>query len=207
LDGQIADVVSVHSPSVQLFVRPEAVHLYDLTDQILSPDSVHEGNMSPPPWLARDPGTREEIMRQAECVGRWLHGQGYRGTASVDFHVALRRGGPEVRVCEVNARVTGATYPALLARQFQPEGAWLMRNLRFDPALGPGPLLKHLTRHRLLYHAGSSSGVLPINFNILPGTGVIKGQFLCLAPQLEETKALLQRAREALPVAETFARD
>lgn len=207
LDDKIADVNLVASPSVQVFSRPEAVHLFDLTDQILSTDSIHEGNVSPPAWLQHEPDTQEEIMRQAAVVGAWLHGQGYRGTASVDFHVALRTGGPEVRVCEVNARVTGATYPALLARHFAPNGVWLMRNLRFDPAPPPGEALAELRSHGLLWQPNRAAGVLPINFNTVPGVGVTKGQFLCLAPELDEAQALLRRVTEVMDGAEDFARD
>ncbi len=207
LDDKMADVNLVASPSVQVFSRPEAVHMFDLTDQILSSESVHEGNVSPPEWLRFEPDTREEIMRQAAVVGAWLHGQGYRGTASIDFHIALRTGGPEVRVCEVNARVTGATYPAMLARHFAPEGAWLMRNLRFDPAPQPYEALAELARHDLLWRPGRERGVLPINFNTTPGVGVTKGQFLCLAPELTTAQALLRRTTEVMDVAEDFARD
>jgi len=45
------NVIDVKSPSVQLFLDDSSVHLYDITDQILSKDSVHEGNVSPPPYL------------------------------------------------------------------------------------------------------------------------------------------------------------
>jgi len=207
LDDKIADVNLVASPSVQVFSRPEAVHLFDLTDQILGVDSVHEGNVSPPAWLQHEPDTREEIMRQAALVGSWLHGQGYRGTASVDFHVALRTGGPEVRVCEVNARVTGATYPALLARHFLPRGVWLMRNLRFNPAPQPDEALAELRRHGLLWQPNQPAGVLPINFNTVPGIGVTKGQFLCLATELDEAQTLLQRITKVMNGANDFARD
>lgn len=207
LDDQIADVSKVHSPSVQLFVRPEAIHLYDVTDQILGIDSVHEGNMSPPGWLISDPDTYEELMHQAATVGSWLHGRGYRGTASIDFHVADRTGGREVRVCEVNARVTGATYPALLARHLAPGQAWLMRNLRFDPGLPPAQLLALLAQADLLFKPGGTRQVLPINFNVHPQEGVTKGQFLCLAPTIEDAAALLHQAGAVLPVTDTFDRD
>ena len=207
LDDRIADVTAVHSPSVQLFVRPEAVHLYDLTDQILGIDSVHEGNLSPPGWLAEDPETTKELMRQAASVGSWLHSRGYRGTASIDFHVADRTGGREVRVCEVNARVTGATYPALLARHLAPGQAWLMRNLRFDPGIPPARLLDQLDEAGLLFQPGGRNQVLPINFNVSPEEGVTKGQFLCLAPSEQEAIDLLRRACEILPVTEHFDRD
>lgn len=68
-------VIDVKSPSVQLFLDDSSVHLYDITDQILSKDSVHEGNVSPPPYL--DEVLKTELLRQADLVGGWLHSQGY----------------------------------------------------------------------------------------------------------------------------------
>ena len=207
LDDTIADVRAVHSPSVQLFVRPEAVHLYDLTDQILSTDSIHEGNQSPPPWLDADPATKAELLRQAAIVGQWLHGRGYRGTASIDFHVADRSNGREVRVCEVNARVTGATYPALLARHLAPGKAWLMRNLRFEPAVEPDEILTNLKNAGLLFAPGDKQNVIPINFNAGAGGQASKGQFLCIGPDADAALDLLARTCKALSTKEGFDRD
>ena len=44
LDDSVDDIRSVASPSVQMVVSDEVVYLYDLTDQILGPDSIHQGN-------------------------------------------------------------------------------------------------------------------------------------------------------------------
>ncbi len=207
LDDQVSGITRIHSPSVQVFVGEDSVHLYDLTEQILSPDSVHEGNCAPPPYFGQAPGLREEILAQAGKVAEWLHSRGYRGTASVDLHVASRQSGFDVRVCELNARVTGATYPSVLARHFQPRGAWIMRNLRLADA-HPGPsLLQRLRRAGVLFKAGRESGVLPINF-ILAGSGLVdKGQFLALAPSLPECQSLLSEATDALAMPFAYDRD
>lgn len=194
---------AIHSPSVQLFVDGDRVYLFDATEQILSAESVHEGNIAPPPYLAEWPGLREELFRQAGLVGRWLAGEGYRGTGSVDFLVAERAGKrvPDVYVCEANARVTGATYPSVLARRFTPRGAWLMRNLRLDQPLEEKEVLQMLRRPRHLYEPGRDRGVLPINVNYGKDDLVHKGQFLCLAPTTEECLAFLDAAAHDLPVA------
>ncbi|MCB1065763.1 MAG: ATP-grasp domain-containing protein, partial [Verrucomicrobiae bacterium] len=135
-------VLEIRSPSAQLFLDSSSVAIYDLTEQILSQASVHEGNESPPPYLMGRPELRREMLRQAGEAGRWLHRQGYRGTGSVDFLVVdYDDGRTEVFVCEINARVTGATYPSILARHFLPEGAWLLRNLRFEKPLSGEELL------------------------------------------------------------------
>ncbi|RKX34826.1 MAG: hypothetical protein DRP71_05820 [Verrucomicrobia bacterium] len=207
LDASVSGVANVRSPSVQCFLGDGHISLYDLTEQILSPDSVHEGNISPPPWIETEPETVEELYRQAEVAGRWLYLQGYRGTASVDFHVVFREGRPEVRVCEINARVTGATYPSILARHFTPKGAWLMRNLRFEPKAVSSDLLERLDRANILYHPGMSTGILPINFNTDLEGQVCKGQFLCLGPDPETLWGLLTEARDLLAVRGEFDRD
>lgn len=176
-------VEAIHSPSVQIFVSETAVHLYDVTEQILSESSVHEGNVSPPPYLDAIPGVREALFEQAGVAGKWLHDVGYRGTASADFLVVRHEGrnAPAVYVCELNARVTGATYPAVIARQFLPEGAWLHRNLRLDAPLPGGALLALFARGGYLYRPGAARGVVPVNVNFGPDGLVHKGQFLCLA--------------------------
>ncbi len=209
LDANADDtIVCTRSPSAQLMLHPDAVHVFDLTDQILSHESVHQGNAAPPPWLVADEAARGELFRQTSLVARWLHDRGYRGTASIDFHVTENAAGERtIRVCEVNARVTGATYPALLARHFNPTGAWLMRNVRFDPAPPPATILDTLRRHGLLFQPGQERGLLPINFNPAPTGGIAKGQFLCLAPDLATASRLLDAVHQHLPVADAFDRD
>lgn len=195
-------VSKIHSPSVQMFLDDDQVWLFDVTEQILSHDSVHEGNISPPPYLKNFAGAREELFRQATLAGKWLHDQGYRGTASTDFLFVENSDGtaPDVYVCEINARVTGATYPSLLARHFTPEGDWLMQNLRLKEAMEGNELLSILREAGLLYQKGNSEGILPINFNFGADDMIHKGQFLCLAPSHELCWNLLENAERTLPV-------
>jgi len=201
-------VTALTSPSVQLFVSDGAVYQYDVTEQILSDDSVHQGNESPPPYLAADPGLRRELVEQAAIAGRWLQEQGYRGTASVDFVVA-HRGDQTARVfvCEINARVTGATYPAVLARHFAPEGGWIMRNLRLNQPVCGGALLDQLGRLGFLFRPGSGPGILPINFNTSDDGLVSKGQFLFLAGTPAACRDLLRQAEQALDLPWQYVRD
>jgi len=194
-------VSRVHSPSAQLFLNEDGVVIYDLTEQILSHESVHEGNESPPPYLADHDEWRDELLRQAGEAGKWLHGRGYRGTASADFLLVENEdGGATVYVCELNARVTGATYPSVLARHFMPDGVWLLRNLRFTKPV-PGAELMELLRsaHDLFVPGQSEAGVMPLNFNTGDDGLVHKGQFLCLAPSSGGSKMLLEMARLDMP--------
>lgn len=196
-------VREVLSPSVQMFLDEETVYLYDLTEQILSGEaSVHEGNESPPPYLEQLPAVAPELFRQAGMAGRWLHAQGYRGPASTDFLVTLdgSPGGHTVYVCEINARVTGATYPSVLARRFFPGGSWLMRNLKFARPSPGSEILTILREHGHLFTGGGAGGILPINFNLTPDGLVEKGQFVCLADSSRGCARALRQAEEELPI-------
>jgi len=207
LDESVEGVSRVGSPSVQMFLDEDTVSLYDITEQILSADSVHEGNLAPPPYLDEQPRLRETILEQAAVAGRWLHDQGYRGTASADF-LAVRRGGAsQARICEVNARVTGATYPAIQARNFLPHGAWLMRNLRLRRTLTSPTLLSLLADAGVLYDGGAEEGVFPFNLNVDDDNNVFKGQFLCLAGSRSRCTELMQGVQHALPVESRYDRD
>jgi len=207
LEEDLDGLREVGSPSVQVFLGERHVSLYDVTEQILSFESIHEGNRAPPPYWRTLPGCEDQMRDQAEAVGRWLHGGGYRGTASADFLVVERRGRIEVRLCEVNARVTGATYPSVLARRFSPDGCWLMRNLLLDPPIRGRDLLGALRRAGHLYTDGAQQGVLPINFNVDRAGLVRKGQFLCLGPAETVCLDLLMHAAGVLPVTWTYDRD
>lgn len=187
----------IGSPSVQLFLADHEVSLYDVTEQILGAHSVHEGNVAPPPYAAAQPGAVDQLLAAASRAALWLHSQGYRGTASVDFVLARRDGQLQAIAAEINARVTGASYPSILARHFIPGGAWLMRNLRFHPPLPAPAVLAALERERCLFHPGADAGVLPINFNLDGNRQVAKSQLLCLARDaaaVQRTCALVERA-------------
>lgn len=201
-------VESVHSPSVQMFLNDRAAYLYDLTEQVLSADSIHEGNISPPPLLEDRPNLRDELLRQAAIGAEWLHDQGYRGTASADFLVANRGQTADVFLVEINARVTGATYPALLARHFAENGCWMMRNIRFNQPKTADGLLQRFREHRTLFLRGSKSGgILPINFNRNADEAVNKGQFLFLAPTPSDCRVLFDNLENLFPNDIVYDRD
>ncbi len=207
LDGETAGVERIGSPSVQMFLDDERVYLYDWTEQVLSHESVHEGNMSPPPYIPEHPELEEDLFRQAAVAGQWLHAQGYRGTGSTDFLVLGKEGKTRTIICEINARVTGATYPAVLARHFMPGGCWSMRNIQFRGALDGKQLLALMDRAAVLYRPGKDKGILPFNFNTDAEGKIIKGQFLSLGENQEECAELLVQAWAELPVEWGYDRD
>lgn len=207
LNDNVAGVKKIGSPSVQMFLSEDRLSLYDITEQFLSAESVHEGNFSPPPYFKDRPDIKDEILSQSAVAGSWLHEQGYRGTAGIDFLIVERNGKTEVIINEINARITGATYPAVLARHFLPHGAWLMRNLRFDPSLQSSHLLSKVDGGGILFNKDMNSGVLPFNFNLDDAGNVHKGQFLFIAPEIEECFNLLNEIQSLFPSVCKFDRD
>ncbi len=207
LDEERAGVRHIGSPSIQMFLDDDTVSLFDWTEQILSDASVHEGNMSPPPYIREHPELKEELFRQGAIAGEWLHAQGYRGTASTDFVVIEQEGRNQVIICEINARVTGATYPAVLARHFTPDGCWKMRNIQFRKSLDGDQLLSLIDHAQVLYRPGKDEGIIPFNFNIDKQGKVIKGQFLCLGKDHEQCSVVLAKAWTELPVEWGYDRD
>ncbi len=210
LEPGIRNVTAIKSPSVQLFLDDlTGIHLYDVTEQILSHDSVHEGNISPPPCLENQPAVLDRMLDQSEQVARWLYQQGYRGTASVDFLIAEKSGSEpaEVYVCEINARITGATYPAVLARHFIPHGAWMHRNLQFSEPIAAQQILYLLSSHHHLFQPQSTGGILPVNFIRNDAGLVTKGQFLCLGKNIRQCQKFLVYCEEELPIDWDYIRD
>lgn len=207
LDEHTEGVKLIGSPSVQMFINHDGVYLYDMTDQILSIDSIHEGNVAPPQFFDDGYDCREELLRQAALTGEWLYDEGYRGPGSIDFHVIHRNAQLEVRVCEINARVTGATYPALLARTFLPGGVWMMRNIRFDPRHNTDSLLDDIDEAGLLFRPGQTEGILPFNFNPNSQGQIVKGQFLFLAPDMSTAEGLIKRMQAVDKIKGVYDRD
>jgi hypothetical protein len=200
-------VRKIGSPSVQMFLNEDTVFLFDLTEQVLSEESVHQGNISPPPYMREHPQLQEELLRQAQVAGEWLYRHGYRGTASTDYLVIQRNQKLEVILCEINARITGATYPATLARHFKPHGAWYMRNIGFRTRQEGRELLALLDRAGVLYRPGAVKGVMPFNFNTDREGKVIKGQFVCIGNEPADCTDLFAQAWSELPVDWGYDRD
>lgn len=207
LGEEVAGVCHLGSPSVQFFVADQKVFLFDITEQVLSDESVHQGNVAPPLYLGNYPELETELMRQAATAASWLHDQDYRGTGSADFLLIEQQGNLRVILCEVNARVTGATYPALLARHFNPGHCWVMRNIRFRHPVKSNELLSLMDTTGLLYTRAATNGILAFNFNTTPDNRVIKGQFLFLGETYQDCVRALTHAESILHVGWEYDRD
>lgn len=207
LDESVEEVKYIGSPSVQIFVKENSVAIYDITAQLLFDNAVHQGNLTPAPYLEGRGDLVKEIIRQAISASLWLNRQGYRGPASIDFHIIERQGRFEVRISEINARVTGATYPSVLARYFTPQKPWLMKNISFYKKVSPLFVMKVLDRHNLLFFPGRKKGILPFNFNFSSKGILIKGQFLFLAPAVDGLYSLLNKLTSLKELPVKFDRD
>ncbi len=198
----------IFSPSVQFFCDGKGIAtLYDITDQLLSKNSIHQGNLSPPESFAADSPTHKEILRQAQITTSWIGSLGYSGTGSIDFLVSTAGEKITVYICEVNARVTGATYPSLLARNFNPKGAWLMRNISFGPCMTAQEFFDLLAQRDILYVPGSKKGILPLNVIISENRQITKCQLLVLSPMMQQCVEIIEAFPDLLPSSCTFDRD
>jgi len=207
IEPGVRGVTRVTSPSLQFFCGDLGHAIFDLTGQLLREASIHEGNVAPPPDLPGSHAAVEEILAQGTEVVRWVAGTGYRGTGSIDFLVYDQDGEAKVVVCEVNARVTGATYPSLLARHFRPGDAWLMRNFAFRPQLTGTGVLERLDEAGMLFLKTREEGVLPINFIRDEEGRVAKAQLLFLAETPERCMDLIVEAMGLLPARRRYERD
>jgi hypothetical protein len=207
IEPEVRGVTRVTSPSLQFFCGDAGHSVFDLTGQLLRNASIHEGNVSPPADLPGGPAAIEAIISQGTEVVRWVAGTGYRGTGSIDFLVYDRDGGAEVVVCEVNARVTGATYPSLLARRFRPGRAWLMRNFAFVPELTGAEVLARMDEAGMLFLKERDEGVLPINFIRDEEGRVAKAQLLFLAETPERCMDMIVTCMGLLPTRRRYERD
>lgn len=100
------------SPSVQFLIYEDAGEKYacifGFTDQILQEWRYYLGNQSPSVYVDHH-YLRSEFMRQSEMIMHYLFEIGYVGFWWIDFMV----GDGQVYATEINARFTGATYPAI----------------------------------------------------------------------------------------------
>lgn len=82
-----------------------------------------------------------------------------------------------------------------------------MRNIAFRKPLAGVDLIALIERAGVLYRTGSAAGIIPFNFNTDLEGRVLKGQFVCIADQIDECTALLNRAWSELPVEWGYDRD
>lgn len=103
----------VTSPNILVYIEPLTGEMscVSVTDQILSRDLVHEGNIYP-----SQSKTLAAMLDSAWRIARWLRARGYCGFVGFDFgeyvHQETRR--LEHFLAEVNPRMNAAAYPKFL---------------------------------------------------------------------------------------------
>ncbi len=105
-------IQKIGSPSIQFVIDPSTKngYIFWLTDQILEDWQHYLGNISPSTFLHTHPEAIKEILFQSEMIINYISSLGYTWFWGIDFMVSDLG---EVYATEVNARWTGATYPAI----------------------------------------------------------------------------------------------
>ncbi|MBW7954731.1 ATP-grasp domain-containing protein [Candidatus Gracilibacteria bacterium] len=103
-------IEKIGSPSVQFFINKENNKsiIFGITDQILEDGKVYLGNTSPSIYLNGSVG--DELIKQSKEIIKYISSLGYVGFGGIDFIIDNKK---NIFATEVNARFTGATYPAL----------------------------------------------------------------------------------------------
>lgn len=103
-------IIKESSPSVQFFINEEKTEaiIFWMTDQLLENGKIYLGNTSPSVYLNNE--IWDELIRQSSQIIDYISQLGYTGFAGIDFIVDENK---SVYATEVNARFTGATYPAI----------------------------------------------------------------------------------------------
>jgi hypothetical protein len=101
------------SPNVLMHIEPGngRISCVGITDQILSDNLAHEGNIYP-----SNAKTLKDIINSAQRMSKWLQTEGYSGLVGFDFveYCNPETGGLNHFLAEINPRTNAATYPRSL---------------------------------------------------------------------------------------------
>lgn len=167
IEPWIQDVVG--SPSFQVRIGDTNAddYLIGITDQILcSGDNTrgpaHLGNSSPSEYCI-NAGFMSLVGRIIDV----LRNNGARGLLGVDLIVTRSSANStEILVSEVNARMTGSMFGALLATKVRGHNAQRYlchNNISVSPGTTLDSYICHLESLRIHYHRGSSDGVIVVS--------------------------------------------
>ncbi len=102
------------SPSIQFCIYEndgvKNAIIFGFTDQILEGWQHYLGNESPSIYFKENKEITRECLRQSEKIIEYIMSLGYVWFGGIDFMVSTEK---QVYASEVNARFTGATYPAI----------------------------------------------------------------------------------------------
>lgn len=111
---------AIVSPNIIMHIEPDngRILCVSVTDQILSDNLAHEGNICP-----SSVKTLKDMLLSAEKLSRWLQAEGYCGVVGFDFGEYFN---PETRefkhfLAEVNPRINSSVYPKFLMEHLNRE--------------------------------------------------------------------------------------
>ncbi len=162
----------VVSPNVLIHIEPDEGRILcvGVTDQILSKNLEHEGNIYP-----AGVKTLKDMMSSALNISKWLQNEGYSGILGLDFveYVNPETGYLDYFLAEINPRINAATYPKSLMehlnrKQAQKGGpyieAFLSKNIKTKA--GSFTELNELYGH-LFFNPETGRGLFPYNTGCL----------------------------------------
>ncbi|MEI6212366.1 MAG: ATP-grasp domain-containing protein [bacterium] len=179
------------SPNIQTFVEPGsgAISLVSVCDQRLQDGISYQGNQYP-----SSATLLSEMTAAAFDLSNWIAGLGFTGLAGFDFVEFIgARGNPDFVLAEINPRINGATFPAILRervnerRGSRPEiSAMLTAGIRTTART-----FREVRRlcGSDLFDASTGRGIFPYYLGALPA-GVLYAAFL--GASLEDAHALLR---------------
>ena len=99
------------SPNVLMYIEPDKIVCVGVTDQLLTADLAHQGNLYP-----SSAKTVKDMVASARKISEWLQAKGYCGLAGFDFgeYVNSETGRCEHFLAEINPRMNAAAYPRAL---------------------------------------------------------------------------------------------
>ena len=106
-------IEKIGSPSIQFCIWGEDTKkscIFGFTDQILENGQHYLGNTSPSGFLMTHSHLIDEIISISEKIIEYIQNIGYIGFGGIDFMID---DDGHIYATEVNARFTGATYPAI----------------------------------------------------------------------------------------------
>lgn len=104
------------SPNIVFCIGAGANHVrcVGITDQRLSPDLAHQGNLVPSRAV-----TLAAMLNAARRLSEWLQSEGFRGIVGYDFceYIDRATGKPSFFLTEINPRINGSVYPLFIQAQ------------------------------------------------------------------------------------------
>jgi hypothetical protein len=188
------------SPNILFYVGPdgEAVRCVGITDQRLSEQLAHQGNIFPSRAQTLGP-----MLKAAQRFSEWLQAEAYCGIVGYDFceHIDRQSGRPSFFLAEVNPRINGSVYPlSILAHLAQS-----YRDCRkpSSPAFVSSKWLQIKARSleemmekfgHFFFSSGKTAGIIPYNTSSLD-KGMV--DVVAVGESMTEASDLFEKIRRA----------